>query len=633
LGTDAENGAAARISLAREPDFQLGQLRLSPSTSEVRAPDGAVRRVEPKVMEVLVALTRAAGRTVTRDELVEACWEGRIVSDDAISRTIAKARQLSRDLDPPPFVLDTVPKIGFRLTAGEAVLLPDQKSASSDEVKTGGRLDWRRFRGAIAAGAVAVVALAVWGVGALLSASKTAPPAGNVDVVLLGTSDQDPELKRLSILLTDTAIRYLAQSGIPTQREPLTVDRVAASEAEFRLAGTLDRADQTYIANLQMIDRRSGSVLWATKIEREGGAPAFAEEFGSTAAAVMKCALDERRHAGGLSLDVLSLFLTSCEAALRGTLDVMAPARRLAEAAPQVAGAHAMHALAAAFWMSQVDDPAKIAAFSEEALQAAERSLKLDPETPKAYVALASRLGPFGNWLERERYLNRALEVSPDLAVGLAMATFMHREVGRLQEAADYGNRTLRLADPRASQNIPNVIFLNAMTGRERDLNDVFRMTEVMPQAMADGLRWTVDVWWSDPKTVAADPSRLRRGAGSTKAADCIDTYLHRLVDARGKALRGLPAGCEEFQTDWRIRLLARQGDVDAAYALFDTLPNSRRTTMFFFYPEMKAFRQDPRFMPLMEKIGLLAYWRESDHWPDFCSEPDLPYDCRKWGT
>ena len=39
--------------------------------------------------------------------------------------------------------------------------------------------------------------------------------------------------------------------------------------------------------------------------------------------------------------------------------------------------------------------------------------------------------------------------------------------------------------------------------------------------------------------------------------------------------------------------------------------------------------RRDPRFMPLVQRLGLVDYWRSSGHWPDFCSEPGLPYDCK----
>jgi hypothetical protein len=39
--------------------------------------------------------------------------------------------------------------------------------------------------------------------------------------------------------------------------------------------------------------------------------------------------------------------------------------------------------------------------------------------------------------------------------------------------------------------------------------------------------------------------------------------------------------------------------------------------------------RRDPRFMSLAAKLGLVDYWRSSGKWPDFCSEPGLPYDCK----
>ena len=33
--------------------------------------------------------------------------------------------------------------------------------------------------------------------------------------------------------------------------------------------------------------------------------------------------------------------------------------------------------------------------------------------------------------------------------------------------------------------------------------------------------------------------------------------------------------------------------------------------------------------MLLAKRIELLEYWQTSERWPDFCFEPDLPYDCK----
>jgi hypothetical protein len=48
------------------------------------------------------------------------------------------------------------------------------------------------------------------------------------------------------------------------------------------------------------------------------------------------------------------------------------------------------------------------------------------------------------------------------------------------------------------------------------------------------------------------------------------------------------------------------------------------------FRPSLHKFRQDPRFMTLAARAGLVAFWRKTGKWPDFCFGPDLPYDCKK---
>jgi hypothetical protein len=41
------------------------------------------------------------------------------------------------------------------------------------------------------------------------------------------------------------------------------------------------------------------------------------------------------------------------------------------------------------------------------------------------------------------------------------------------------------------------------------------------------------------------------------------------------------------------------------------------------YQPGAEALRATPEFWALMEREGLLAYWRESGRWPDFCgTEP-----------
>ncbi|MEI9931760.1 MAG: winged helix-turn-helix domain-containing protein [Rhizomicrobium sp.] len=148
-------GASRPIDIGAEPDFLLGGLSVHPSTREASIGDGR-ETVEPRVMQVLVALVRADGGVVSRDRLIEQCWGGRLVGDDAINSSVAKVRALAALTVPPAFEIETIPRVGYRLRAhAEAQKRVEiLVHAPAAEAK---RLPWR----SIAAVAIAVAILSV----------------------------------------------------------------------------------------------------------------------------------------------------------------------------------------------------------------------------------------------------------------------------------------------------------------------------------------------------------------------------------------------------------------------------------------------------------------------------------------
>jgi len=102
------------MKLASEPEFSLGRLRVRPAERMLVGPDGE-QVIEPRVMEVLALMARTPGRVIGRDELVEACWDGRIVGEDAITRVISRIRRLSEASDGADFTIETIPRVGYRL--------------------------------------------------------------------------------------------------------------------------------------------------------------------------------------------------------------------------------------------------------------------------------------------------------------------------------------------------------------------------------------------------------------------------------------------------------------------------------------------------------------------------------------
>src|SRR4029079_12713158 len=111
--------SAAPIILAGEPPFRLAEVAVDPATCTIRIDNGA-HQVEPKVMQVLVALQRRQNEVVSRSELHETCWAGRFVSDDSLNRAISAIRRLSKLSGPTGFRIETIAKVGYRLATDKA---------------------------------------------------------------------------------------------------------------------------------------------------------------------------------------------------------------------------------------------------------------------------------------------------------------------------------------------------------------------------------------------------------------------------------------------------------------------------------------------------------------------------------
>ena len=108
--------ATRRVALAREASFEIGRLKVEPATRQVSF-GKEQQTVEPRVMQVLVALARAEGRVVSKDELVNCCWDGRIVGEDAINRVISRIRHMAEEIGGGSFQVETIRGVGYRLVA------------------------------------------------------------------------------------------------------------------------------------------------------------------------------------------------------------------------------------------------------------------------------------------------------------------------------------------------------------------------------------------------------------------------------------------------------------------------------------------------------------------------------------
>jgi DNA-binding winged helix-turn-helix (wHTH) protein/tetratricopeptide (TPR) repeat protein len=78
---------------------------------------GAVVHVEPQVFDLLAFLLDNRDRIVSKDEILDAVWDGRIVSEAALSSRINAARKAIGDNGNDQALIRTVHKRGFRFVA------------------------------------------------------------------------------------------------------------------------------------------------------------------------------------------------------------------------------------------------------------------------------------------------------------------------------------------------------------------------------------------------------------------------------------------------------------------------------------------------------------------------------------
>ncbi len=94
--------------------FRIGDWVVEPMLSRIAGPSGSTH-VEPRAMDVLVALAQRAGEIVSRDDLILAVWKHPHVTDEALSRCVSILRHALGDDQGEPRFLETVRKRGYRL--------------------------------------------------------------------------------------------------------------------------------------------------------------------------------------------------------------------------------------------------------------------------------------------------------------------------------------------------------------------------------------------------------------------------------------------------------------------------------------------------------------------------------------
>jgi len=109
-------------------DFRLGSILVEPDRLRVSQEERTVV-VQPRVMDVLVALALGGDSVQSRETLEAQVWSDAHVGYHALARAVYEARKALEDVSPGCDLLETIPRRGYRL---KIVSTPVAASISSE---------------------------------------------------------------------------------------------------------------------------------------------------------------------------------------------------------------------------------------------------------------------------------------------------------------------------------------------------------------------------------------------------------------------------------------------------------------------------------------------------------------------
>lgn len=649
---------------APEGQFRLGPWTVRPRLGEISGPGGDLH-LEPKVMGVLTCLAANAGRVVTRDELVELVWDGRMVGDEVLSRCISQLRTRLGDNPRDPHYIRTVPKIGYQLLpevewdgAESAAVTPSPETTPApapsalDDAGTAARTLSRRTWVALAAAAVALLAVFL-----VLRGTETGVPEGTASAMTLvvlpfGNLSDDADNEYLSDGLTEDLINRLANlpelrvvastSAFVFKGQKLDVRDIARQlDVRYVLQGSLRRDGDRLRITASLTDADSGLVQWSRTFETP-----FRDIF-SVQDEISRSIVDELRpRFGDATVAVIPVpteIMPAYERVLRGRYHLRsreeAPLLRsiaLFEEAIELdpGFGEAYRGLARAYAVLPTysyEDPDEMFDLAENAL---ERGVDRDPSLDeKVYDVRAFLHFSRWQWREAEEDFRKALELMPNDPELHQWYSQQLAAVGKPELAlqAVLRAKELDMLSPPINQRLALVYQWVDEDEKAYQQFDLARELGLGPRANPEG--YIVQLLrrgeYESARELLLDLQRAFR-----RASDWVDPFFAALEDPskRPAALAALHAVAADRQISLKYLqgALLYLGDADGAIAVaFDLLNEPVEFEVeFLFARENELVRRHPRFADLVRAIGLVDYW-DAYGWPASCARSGESIACR----
>jgi len=628
--------------------------------------------------------SREIDRNLQASKAVIVLWSARSLDSDWVRDEATYARDEKKLI--PVRIEDVRPPLGFRQVqcleligwsgdrsaAGFANLLASTRHFDGVAAHTGtpGRAapapiaEPPHARSSRRRTTVIVVLVAAIGLAALVialtserSAKNPAANAARFAILPFDALSDDPQARyfangladQIATTLTRNHIEVLSRDDALTLRAPERSALVERLGVAMLLDGTVQKDGDEIKVRTHIEDPVRHAIVYSSAFD---GSAAHGDDLQAHIATaivnVLACSSRALRP-GNQLLDpaLLAHYLHACDLVAnqinRGpteTLELLANFRAVTVGAPNFVPA----LTDLAQWEAQFADgfPDQRDAMRKEAADAAQRALAIDPKAADAYAAQALLL-PRSRFAEREKLLRAGIAADPNWPHPHGYLAEMLAQVGRTQEAVA-ADQVAASADLEIDWSNEATYFQARFGGPTAPCIDRFTTLMIVTPGYSGShelfeCRLFAGQLDEAVKIVRSDAALYAGTALGDAISDQV-TAMKTASDAdRRKAHSAwLALAADSPNLQWvAVQNLAWLGEADAAFALADAWQspavNDTQDTASLFSRYTESMRRDPRFMKLAARIGLVDYWQSTGHWPDFCADPKLAYDCRAEAT
>ena len=615
--------------------FNLGEWEVLPLQGLLRRGDEEVRPM-PKPFKVLMALAKRDGNLITRDELIEEVWEGKAFSDEPILQAISLLRRDFHDKQPHKYI-ETLHRRGYRLIQ-EVELhhkpdVPDAEPAAQDPRSL------QRWKAVTAVIAIGFVAIAIY---AFVNRPVPEPPSTLAILPFDNLSGKEENQYLVDGIKNVVAHRL---SEIPE----FTIKNIRKQYDDE----PVDVAEQLNVSNLLsgIVQLESGMLNVSYQITRgvdgviieSGEVSGRLDHFFALQESLAVAVRDQL--AGKETPQLISWKEPDSEAYksyMRGiykledryepgnldtAIELFNESIRLDPGyGPAYLALATAYALAPEMPEHLVPDrgrsPTPDIAATDLAIETIEKGIEADESIRDAAGAIYGYYyHKRKNWLDAEAAYESAIGAAYVDANSFNWYSRMLASVGRLDDALAMALRAENI-DPDAAVAISRIAIAYTWAGQDEMAQEYFRRADELDHASPDFLFAQSLLPIRAQHWERAIDLMTTGLAKADLPTDWIKPYFAGLADPskRVTAIQALDNARTEGNIPPEAEFCARAviGDTEGAMRLAMDLeqPGEIFEIDLLFIPEMKDLWQHAEFIPLLQRLGIINYWKaEGCHW------------------